>query len=927
MDLKELKNKVNIVDVIRLKGVNLVQHGNRLHGLCPFHNERTPSFVVNESKQFYKCFGCGESGDVISFLQKKYGMTISEVKKELGDVTEDTNYVVPVYTKVKSKWQPIIPIPSGIHPQSFQHLEHNIPNNIYTWRDVNGNVVGYTCRFNTADGKKIVLPFGYMTNGNTSMFQYKSFGRHFYNQNLIHQNPSKTIIVVEGEKCADFGQARTETVVYTTWVGGSNNLYGLDFSIFKGRNIVLWPDNDYSHTYPDGKLKEWKNQPGNAVMIEFAKNIQDVANAIFWVNNPDNVPCGWDIADSDFNNFQLKKYMKDNIIEFSKLDYENKKNTIIEEEPAIEIQSPNQSSIALKIAEPEESSFPFKFLGFKKEGNSMTFCFLPKDSRVVISISAGGISKSNLMTIAPINYWESNFGGKKFNLDAVQEFLIRESINKGMFSVENIRGRGAWHDNGKIVVHNGDHLIVDGVEMKISSFNSNYIYERGFPININTKNPLNKFEAHKVIEITSLLNWERPMNSYLLAGWCVIAPICGSLSWRPHIWLTGSKGTGKTWVFENIIKKLIGEIGVPFEGNTSEAAIRESLLSDAMPVLLDEAESVTSYDKERITNILALARSSSSKTNSAIGKGTGGRGVNKYRINSCFALSSIAIHLKESSDVSRFHILTLLEDKDTNKENWKQLQKKQLEVLTDDYVRFLHARTISLLPTILKNIKTFSSAAAVILNAQRSGDQLGALLAGAYSLTSDSVISFDDAINWIKERDWSEEIAAEGHKDEMRLFQFIMEYIIDVQDSVGKNVKLPIGELILMTTRNNIESNDSMLPNNLINMALNRIGIKVKEDRLLVSNNSLYLKKLLEKTSWSESHSRILLRIEGATKEETMHWGPGVKSRAVSLPMELLGIVKKVEVIEPIVVETKKAEIIQPVIAGVQMSTFDDDPF
>lgn len=59
---------LNIVDVIRNSGVELKKQGVSFKGLCPFHNEKSPSFTVSEQKQFYKCFGCGKGGDVISYI-------------------------------------------------------------------------------------------------------------------------------------------------------------------------------------------------------------------------------------------------------------------------------------------------------------------------------------------------------------------------------------------------------------------------------------------------------------------------------------------------------------------------------------------------------------------------------------------------------------------------------------------------------------------------------------------------------------------------------------------------------------------------------------------------------------------------------------------------------------------------------------------
>ncbi len=82
-NVDEIKSRCNIVDVIG-RVVTLKKAGSSYKGLCPFHNEKTPSFSVDEGRQSYKCFGCGEGGDVISFVQKYYNLDFMDAMEMLA---------------------------------------------------------------------------------------------------------------------------------------------------------------------------------------------------------------------------------------------------------------------------------------------------------------------------------------------------------------------------------------------------------------------------------------------------------------------------------------------------------------------------------------------------------------------------------------------------------------------------------------------------------------------------------------------------------------------------------------------------------------------------------------------------------------------------------------------------------------------------
>ena len=84
-DFDTVKERVDIYQVVSEHGVVLKKSGRGFTGLCPFHSEKTPSFHVNPDTRSYKCFGCGESGDVFTLLEKIDGLTPAEALKTLAE--------------------------------------------------------------------------------------------------------------------------------------------------------------------------------------------------------------------------------------------------------------------------------------------------------------------------------------------------------------------------------------------------------------------------------------------------------------------------------------------------------------------------------------------------------------------------------------------------------------------------------------------------------------------------------------------------------------------------------------------------------------------------------------------------------------------------------------------------------------------------
>ncbi len=81
--VSEIRDRANILEVIS-QYVSLKKAGKNYKGLCPFHSEKTPSFMVNEAKQMFHCFGCGEGGDVFAFLMKMEHLSFPQAVEQLA---------------------------------------------------------------------------------------------------------------------------------------------------------------------------------------------------------------------------------------------------------------------------------------------------------------------------------------------------------------------------------------------------------------------------------------------------------------------------------------------------------------------------------------------------------------------------------------------------------------------------------------------------------------------------------------------------------------------------------------------------------------------------------------------------------------------------------------------------------------------------
>jgi putative DNA primase/helicase len=666
------------------------------------------------------------------------------------------------------------------------------------------------------------------------------------------------VLITEGEKAADAAAQLLTAYAVATWPSGCKALDKADWQPLRGRDVVLWPDAD---------------AVGREAMAKLAARLLALGCTVRVVAVPTDLPEGWDLADGLADGWTPGRAGKA-IERLAKVV-----------EPPAAPEPPGEPP-----AEPAAASSlrgaPFTCLGFDDGG----YFYQPNNTGQVVRIGRASHTAVNLLALAPVAYWETLYPSKTGpSWTTAASSLFEQQAKVGIYSPDRIRGRGAWWDDGRPVLHLGDRLLVDGTLHPITKQpSSRFNYQRLASIDLPTDiEPLTDHQGAEILDIASRFLWEVPASGLLLAGWAALAPICGSLSWRPHIWLTASAGSGKSAILERFLGTLLQDIALWPEGSTTESAIRQELRADAKPVIMDEAESNEAGDRKRIQDILALARVASSSGRGFVGRGGADGVAQRFTARAMFLLCSISTALKQGADSSRFAQLTLRNpnvlDAEKRRAHWDALDRDMTALITPEIGHRMLLRSVQLIPVIRDSVAVFRRAAALRFDSQRQGDQFGTLLAGAWSLMNTRVATEADAYQLIDSNDWAAYREAAEQPDEERCLQHILQHQLRVEGDRGNGYMRTVWELVELAcgTATSME-----IGSGAAEAHLGRIGVKVEGEHLLISNTAKALRRILDGTPWTESWGTVLSRLPGAKRAGVVRFrGLAGVSRSVSVPV------------------------------------------
>ena len=315
-EIEIIKNSVILSDVVRSYGVDLRRSGRGLTGNCPFHADKTPSFVVYDESQRYHCFGCHANGDVFEFLCTIHNISFKQALEYLsGRFSKPlSNYNLrPIQTRERKQVEieyydkiPTFDIKYIYNSKREIFNEVKNPDKIYTYYDEDKRAVGYVIRIIKADKSKTFLQVAlreHVTLGLVWAFGGMNTPAPLYNLAQIMAITDKPVLVVEGEKCAEAARELLTDFVVTTWSGGSNAVDKTDWRILAGREVYIWPDKDTPGKEAAEKIaenlhyceiittrKEWPKHWDIADEIEKGATKQDLTDFILSFRVPSKLP-------------------------------------------------------------------------------------------------------------------------------------------------------------------------------------------------------------------------------------------------------------------------------------------------------------------------------------------------------------------------------------------------------------------------------------------------------------------------------------------------------------------------------------------------------------------------------------------------------------------------------------------------------------
>jgi putative DNA primase/helicase len=543
---------------------------------------------------------------------------------------------------------------------------------------------------------------------------------------------------------------------------------------------------------------------------------------------------GWDIADAFKEKLDLLEIIN------TTPEYKPKKNEIQEN----------------KI----EESF-FRFLGYSDD----LHYFLLTKERIVVSIPRSSFTSSKILQLAPLTFWTLyDFVTPHGNIKVTQaqDWLQSESQKMGRFDSLKIRGTGVWRDGNKFILNTGSYLeFPDGKKLEYHEFKSNYFYvSSSITFDDLGVKESTWVEGSQLRALFESQKWVSKKAGLACLGWSLIAPMAGALSWRPHIWIEGKKGTGKSYVLENLMERLLGSFVFKGSGGSTESAVRRSVRNTALPIILDEMKITVKNDENKIYEKLNLARDASSDISAIRAVTSRDGGVDLFIVRSMFCFSSDQPPQIDHAIDSRIIRAELKSVPNEELAEFTKTKKRDTKIWIESIKNpeKYRKRIFNRIEKIVNDITYISDYFLSVTGNQRESDNWSPVIASLWHLENDKDLqTSNEGKEFLKK--WESYLSEEKESlnpDEDTVIESILGY--SIQTDIGK--RLTVSEILTSYSHDSPERTE-----------LERNGIKLneKENILIISKKHANIQKMLIGTTFEKNYDAQIKRNDFCTTPKT----------------------------------------------------------
>lgn len=427
--------------------------------------------------------------------------------------------------------------------------------------------------------------------------------------------------------------------------------------------------------------------------------------------------------------------------------------------------------IAMDYEDEKKDILPFDPLGFDSEA----YHYRSGRTGIIHSIGKNQFDKKHLMPIADYWWFVETYGDDdgKVSWDIVANEVMKMAERKGTYSKKNIRGRGVWNDDDKNIIFDGEYIYENGTRYEMLKYKSKFCYERMERIDFFPKS--DNFNLRVINSFIRPLKSSHPGQLKYMLGWCAIAPLCGVLNWRPHIWVHGLSGSGKTTVMEDIASQLLKGVSIEATGKSTEAGIRQKIANDARPVIVDDVKKNGADDHVKIEKLLDFMRTTSSDTEATTLMGTAGQKAIERSTKTMFMLSSVSEQADATEDKNRITPIEMIKEGNMTKKNYNKLVRGIKKWMRKGLNKYFIKSVMENMNTIIENIDIFEEVLSEKLHNSRDADQLAPMVAGYFHIMHEGKKATEkEAYDFIEQFDYMDQSARTDIKEHDRMFSQLM---------------------------------------------------------------------------------------------------------------------------------------------------------